>query len=275
MNSTPAASICPSAAKHEPAPPREKRSTDQKTKASNFLIARNVVYRTTADGIHMTTGSNNGRVACNVVRENGDDMIAVVEYGNGEPQMGAITIEDNDVAGTYWGRGITVVGGRDVTIRRNKIALTTHAAGIYIAAEEGAFKTRNVRNVLVEDNEILNIQNTTPAYNPINNFTRTHHAAIEVTADGAREIGGVLFRRNTVNGSGFDGIRVRGGVCGLGFSLMTMTSINMLPMRLQYLPNDQCAAIVGCSGIRYQGADIQNDKCSNTPLPTVTGSPQG
>src|SRR6267143_6196164 len=37
MKSTPAASICPRAAKQDPAPPREKRSTDQTTRASNLL----------------------------------------------------------------------------------------------------------------------------------------------------------------------------------------------------------------------------------------------
>ena len=240
--------------------------------ASNFLIARNVVYRTTADGIHMTTGSNNGRVACNVVRENGDDMIAVVDYGNGEPQVGVITIEDNDVAGSYWGRGITVAGGRDVTIRRNKIAFTTHAAGIYIVAEE-SFKVRNIRNILIEDNQILNVESTTPTYNPLNNFTRAQHGAIEVAGEGERQVSEVLFRRNSVNGAGFDGIRVRGNACGVGFSLTEIANIRLSPMRLQINPNDQCAAAVGCSGNRYQGADVVNN-CSAIPLPTVTGSPQ-
>lgn len=241
--------------------------------ATNFLIARNVVYRTTADGIHMTTGSTGGHVACNVVRENGDDMVAVVDYGNGEPQMSDFLIEDNDLAGNYWGRGITVSGGRDVTIRRNKIALTSNAAAIYMVSEE-SFKTRNIRNVLIEDNQILNSQNTTPAYNPINNFRRGSHGAIEVAGEGDRRVADVLFRRNSIDGAGFDAIRTRGNVCGIGFSLTEIANVRFAPINLENLPDDQCTALVACSGVRYRGADVVNGRCSNNPLPAVTGSPQ-
>ena len=65
----------------------------------------------------------------NTVRENGDDMIAVVSYmASDGTAIGSMTssmttlrdqrlnrnilITDNDVKGQYWGRGITVVGAR-------------------------------------------------------------------------------------------------------------------------------------------------------------------
>jgi hypothetical protein len=49
-------------------------------RATNFLVAENTVQRSPADAIHMTAGSYKGRVLNNIVREPGDDMIAVVSY---------------------------------------------------------------------------------------------------------------------------------------------------------------------------------------------------
>ena len=167
-----------------------------------------------------------------------------------------------------------MVGGKDITIRRNKVGRTTLAAAIYIVAEESS-KLRNVRNVLVEDNDIINSQNTRPAYNPINTVERTYQAAIEVAGDGARLVNDVLFRRNTVNGAGFDGIRTRGNVCGIGFSMTTMSDVRLKPINLENVNPIGCVAPVACSGNTYRGIDVTNPRCTNIPLPTnVTGSPQ-
>ena len=46
-----------------------------------------------------------------------------------------ILITDNDVKGQYWGRGISVVGGENVTIQYNQISDTTYAAGVLLARE--------------------------------------------------------------------------------------------------------------------------------------------
>ena len=70
----------------------------------------------------------------NVVRNARVDMIAVVTY-EGEPLCHNILIENNDLADQPSGRGITVVGGRDVTIQGNQITRTNCCAGIYIADE--------------------------------------------------------------------------------------------------------------------------------------------
>src|SRR5262245_63501272 len=75
-----------------------------------------------------------------------------------------ITIAGNTVSGQYWGRGISVVGGENVLIERNTIDRPTHAAGIYLARET-AYLTFGVRNVLVRNNTITNVQTTNTAYN--------------------------------------------------------------------------------------------------------------
>lgn len=165
--------------------------------AKDFLVAENTVVRSLADAIHITQGSHNGRVLRNMVRESGDDMIAVVSYvgdaSNSAATVAAnfaerrarqlnhnILIADNDVEGQYWGRGITVVGGENVTIERNIIRKTTHAAGIYLAREI-SYLTFGVRNVLVRNNTIQDVQTTRPVFVP-DSQTRnvTGHGGVEI-----------------------------------------------------------------------------------------------
>lgn len=172
--------------------------------ARDFLIAANTVVRTLADGIHVTGGARDGRVIVNTVRETGDDMIAVVSYlGDGmwtrgqtreladtlaqrreEKLVRNVLIADNDVEGQYWGRGITVVGGEQVTIRANRIANTAHAAGIYVTREQ-VYVSFGVRDVRIEGNRIERVQTDEAPYNPLplpQRLRKTGHGAIEIGA---------------------------------------------------------------------------------------------
>ena len=167
--------------------------------ASNFLVAENTVSRSLADGIHVTAGSSYGRVLNNNVKETGDDMIAVVSY-IGDPTTNAATIAaefderkarslnhhimiaNNTLSGQYWGRGISVVGGENIAIEHNSIDRTTHGAAIYLARET-SYVTLGVRDVLVRDNTITDVQTTTPQYTGGTVSTmapKTGHGAIEV-----------------------------------------------------------------------------------------------
>lgn len=171
-------------------------------RAVGFLVAGNRVERTLADGIHITAGSRDGAVIGNTVRENGDDMIAVVSYaGSGKAALGSaaelrsdwptrvdqrlvrnVLIARNDLAGNYWGRGITVAGGQDVTIDGNKIDNVPIGAGIMVAREAG-YATFGVRNVLARGNALSRIQTSRSAYDPDgtqSTRSRTGHGAIEV-----------------------------------------------------------------------------------------------
>lgn len=154
-------------------------------RAQGFLIAENTVQRSLADGIHVTAGSHNGSVIGNTVRENGDDMVAVVSYMRNKRErddpistiaqtlnqrkslnlVRNVIIANNDLSGQYWGRGISVVGGHDVTIKNNVINRTTMAAGIYLAREPG-YMTFGLNNVLVEGNTIRHVQTSIPDYLP-------------------------------------------------------------------------------------------------------------
>lgn len=207
-----------------------------------FAVIGNTIQRSLSDGIHITGGARHGRVLGNTVRESGDDMIAVVSY-LGEGDVGAlppaqvaqslarrrrdelvqdVLIADNDVAGQYWGRGISVVGGEHVSILHNRIDATTHAAAVYIAREQG-WCTFGVRNVRVAGNHISRVQTTRPAYSVLNmpeRWQRTGHGAVELVAhvfdDEAAEpalrealqIRGVQVQGNRIDDSSTAGIRI-------------------------------------------------------------------
>jgi len=209
--------------------------------ADGFLVTGNTVTRTLADGIHVTAGSQNGRVINNTVRETGDDMIAVVSYlGSGNPVANNasrllanwnarvasslvrnVLIAGNKLSGQYWGRGISVVGGQSVTIARNTLNNVPIAAGILIAREAG-YQTFGVQNVLVEGNLIQEVQTQKPPYDFQHKFASsspTGHGAIEVHAAlfedeaddnslrGLLAVRDVMVRGNVVERASVSGIR--------------------------------------------------------------------
>lgn len=209
--------------------------------AERFLVAGNTVARTLADGIHITGGSRNGRVLNNVVRETGDDMIAVVSYAdsvapakntaarlssvweaNVERRLNRnLLISGNKLSGQYSGRGISVVGGQSIAIVRNTLENIPVAAGILLA-REATYQSFGVENVVVEGNIVREVQTKAPPYDGANKYAagkRTGHGAIEVHAalfdDEAADpqlrsllaVRNVVVRGNTVERSAVSAVR--------------------------------------------------------------------
>jgi hypothetical protein len=230
-------------------------------KATAFTVARNVVYRSTADGIHVTTDSDNGRVIGNVVRETGDDMIAVVSYGLGEPDVGNVLIENNDVSAQYWGRGISVVGGHDVQIRNNSVSSTPFGAAILIHSET-SYQTSNVRNVLVEANQIRDVQTTAPAYNPAGKWKKTGHGAIDVFGQGNQEVSQVTISNNSIQGADRDAIFVRGNSCDIDVIGNRAAGIGRDAVRIELSAGSTCR--VGCRGNTVTGTAALDPRCTST-----------
>jgi DUF971 family protein len=115
--------------------------------AHNFQIDRVNVQDTRADGIHTTGGSSNGRINNPIIARTGDDGVAVVSYSDDAAPCISIVIDSPVINGTRWGRGVSVVGGENVSIR-NLNVVQTSGAGVYIAAEGGPqFYTRSVSDV--------------------------------------------------------------------------------------------------------------------------------
>lgn len=117
--------------------------------SARFLLDRVTVSDSRADGIHITGGARDGRVIAPVTTATGDDGVAVVSYQADGAPCTDIRIESPTVNGTTWGRGISVVGGRDVVYTDVTIR-DTDAAGVYIGSEGEPYFTYGSQHVLVD-----------------------------------------------------------------------------------------------------------------------------
>lgn len=179
----------------------------------DYVITCNDVFNTKSDGIHSTDGATNGVVSWNRIYNSGDDGISVVSY-RPDKQASSITIEDNAVEHIRWGRGISVIGSTDVTIRRNRVSLVAMAAGI-IVAREASYKTPGASSVVIEHNIVIDDQQKIA---PLGEATRTGHGAIEINSDDdrpAEAVANVTINANRVDGAAFDGVRLLGNVCNV------------------------------------------------------------
>ncbi|MBI5716294.1 MAG: right-handed parallel beta-helix repeat-containing protein [Burkholderiales bacterium] len=283
--------------------------------ASRFTVAGNVVRRTLADGIHVTGASREGRVLDNHVREVGDDLIAMVSYLGegwqgrmrsdpdwaaaveaGDVQVSQILVQGNDVADNYWGRGISVVGGRNITVRENHIARTPYGAGVLVA-QEGGYRTPGPRNVLIEGNTLSAVQTTAPPYVPEGDvFTwlrglwralgpRTGHAAVEIHAiqnsavdagdpalAAALALRGVRVERNTLRDLGTDGVRI--GVASLPGLIGQVAVVDNRFAQLAgaTLRNAGDLSSLFCSGNVLDGAPALESCPMPVALPAVSGA---
>jgi hypothetical protein len=163
-------------------------------------IIGNRIQDTYADAIHNTDGAHDIVVAGNVVRRAGDDMVAVVSYHD-QPRSHDILIENNDLADQQNGRGISVVGGRDVMIRGNRIARTQCCAGIYIASE-AFWQTAGVDNVSVCANRLED------------NSGATGHGAIMIFSDSG-PVRDIDVEGNTIIRARHSAITLRGEVAAV------------------------------------------------------------
>lgn len=141
--------------------------------AQNFAIRNVTVTNTRADGVHMTQGAGPGVVDGVTTRGTGDDAVAVVSYRDAKPTHD-ISISGVNVEGTRWGRGISVVGGVNVSVHDFTIS-STSAAALYIATEGSPYFTLPVSGVTVRDGSIRQA----------NQDADVVHGAILVAADNA------------------------------------------------------------------------------------------
>jgi len=115
-------------------------------RSSNFLLENVSVSNTRADGIQMTNGSHDGKVIRPLVTNSGDDGVAVVSYQEDPAVCHHILVDSPVVRGTAWGRGLSVVGGEDIT-ERNVNVDSSSAAAIYVANEGSPYYTYGVKRV--------------------------------------------------------------------------------------------------------------------------------
>ena len=196
-----------------------------------------------------------------------------------------IMITDNDVKGQYWGRGITVVGGENVTIQHNAISDTTHGAGVLLARESG-YLSFGVKNVIVRNNTIANVQTGAPVYSAGNHTTweRTGHAGIEVHSSAtsteladssfasAIAIDKVLVENNAIDNTYADGIRfgVSSGRVGPAAAVTNKMS-RVGKTALNVLDANASQYSTFCSGNTDDGNPTSSGLCSGS-RPAVSGA---
>lgn len=122
--------------------------------SSNYLLQDVTVQNTRSDAIHNTNGSYNGNIIRPIVRNPGDDGVAVVSYG-GESICHDITIQSPKFYGQTWGRAFTVVGGNNITYN-DIYAENSNAAAVYVATEGDPYYTHPSTNIKFIGGEVVN-----------------------------------------------------------------------------------------------------------------------
>lgn len=118
------------------------------------ITSNNISY-TRADAIHINGDSRHVYVGGNRIDHAGDDKVALVKYESTEfpdEVLTDIMVENNRSTNGDWGRGVTVLGATDVTVRGNEIIGEAWACYL-IEAEEGEdWTTLSTQNVWLYDN---------------------------------------------------------------------------------------------------------------------------
>lgn len=116
--------------------------------ATDFLLADLAVSDTRADGVHLTGGSARGTVRAPHISRSGDDAVAVVSYLGDGALCHDIAVSHPRVDTTTGGRGLTVVGGEDVSYTDIDVRGSA-AAAVYVACEGDPYNTFPTRRVQV------------------------------------------------------------------------------------------------------------------------------
>ena len=114
-------------------------------------IKNSEVYRSRADGFHVTSGSQNITLQFNLAREVGDDAFASIGYAN-SGQNYNINMLDNQSYDGAWAGGIGIEGTIGAKVYRNKI-YRSGIAGIRIDSQtNGGYNTAASDQIDLQDN---------------------------------------------------------------------------------------------------------------------------
>lgn len=114
---------------------------------TNFVSVTNCRVRNTyADAIHFAKNSSDGTALNNLVRAAGDDGVAMVERTSFQSDNYA---GNNLVELTWWGRGLSILGGDNNIMKDNELVDIAHNRGVLIGVER--FNKRTVNGVVVYD----------------------------------------------------------------------------------------------------------------------------
>ena len=134
-------------------------------------------------------------------------------------------------------------------------------AGILIHSET-SYQTSNVRNVLVEANQIRDVQTQVPNYNPAGKWKKTGHGAIDVYGQGTQEVSQVIISNNSIQYADRDAIFVRGNSCDVEVLGNRAEGIGRDAVRIEVSARPGCR--IDCRNNTVTGAARLDARCGGT-----------
>ncbi len=147
--------------------------------ATGFTLTDVSVANTRADAIHLTGGSTGGTIVRPVIRNAGDDGIAVVSYARDGRITSDISVTSPRFYGQIHGRGFSVVGGADIVFS-DVYAERSSAAAIYIASES-SYDTFGVARVTVDGGTLTGSNQGKEDHGAVIIYDSTSRAITDVT----------------------------------------------------------------------------------------------
>lgn len=212
-----------------------------------FNLTGITVNNSRADGISMTGGAHDGVVNNPVTNNTGDDGVSVVSYVADGTICSNITINNPIVNGTTWGRGVTVVGGQNITYNNIKVS-NTNGAGVYVASEP-SYNTIGVSNIIINGGSV-----TGANYN-----SGVVHGAILVYAGNAGQPAtGVTIENLSVAGTALTAQREIGLIRETGSSMsgIILKNISFDNTALPILYTNTPSGSYSASGITKGGTPV-------------------
>jgi hypothetical protein len=235
---------------------------------SNAINTNNGIFNTGADCNYHTGGATNDITDHEYVYGCGDDSVSNVTYtaGSNDYTTGTLVQWNNlgNNACPACARGISVLGGTNMTFQDNLIQ-NIKAAGIFIAQENpSAFNEDNVGNILVQYNYVTNTNTNATGY----------QGGITIESDDPGGVGvtnvGVLgnYVVNTSSGSALTFWNGASNISDISYINNTLSGTTGV------WENTGTGTNIQCTGNTYNGvANNSGAICGGTNPSTATGSP--
>jgi len=171
------------------------------------------VYGTAYDGIHVTGGSTDVSVVGNEMVNTGDDGIAVIAYNEDSAQSERIAITGNTVKNVGHARGITIEGGKDVSVTGNVIQQTASNGILVNSIGSALTDTFTTSNVIIANNIISSANGDGIHINGKNSgvVLRGNKITSPASAGVRLLMGRVVMDGNIIDDAGDTGIAADGG----------------------------------------------------------------
>lgn len=237
--------------------------------SSDFILDHPTVLDAYADGIHITGGSHHGKVIGPTVVHPGDDGVAVVSYVADSAACSDIDIVDAKVYQQYFGRGISCVGGTNITYIGFLVSESS-AAAVYFACESGgSLPTRACTNVHARGGRVVgaNVSAPDPEHGSLmiaNDSTTLAHSNVSIQGVELVDSWATFININIGLGTGG----------GTGIKIADVTIKGSAPRLASFVSGTGASSVV-LSNIRYGVTQFRANAADSTSFTTPVGQLYG